>query len=69
MSCTNGCCSDPEMAEMRHRLNPVNPRGEDEVYERGRDEEVLRAFVKQQKRLPPDMEKLLHDNAWELNID
>ena len=38
------------------------------VFAMNKDEsnQVQDAFVKQQKRLPPDMEKLLHDNAWEL---
>ena len=35
-------CSDPEMAERRHGFKPVNPRGEDEAYDRMRDREVMK---------------------------
>ena len=53
-----------EIEKIDYYYNEDRRNGGEEGFRQEQD-----AFVKQQKRLPPDMEKLLHDNAWELNID
>ena len=47
---------------LRKKVEPDEEEGDRGNYE----PDLLDAFVKHQKRLPLAMEKLLHDNAWEL---